>query len=110
MVLQAELSRILADDLHICPTQTSKTLAGHFAEGRREVDEVNAGEESGDVDELGHGLNIETSTATNLGMLVLLLLFLELLGKIVAYINPDSPLALHNLALLLRSVLKLRCG
>lgn len=66
VVLEAELPRILANHPDIGPTKPGKSLTGYFAERRRKVDKVYAGEELGDVDKLGHGLNVPSSPSANL--------------------------------------------
>lgn len=66
MILQSEGPRILAHYLHILPPQTCKSFPSYFAEGGREIDEVYAGEELGNIDELGHGLDIPACAATDL--------------------------------------------
>ena len=66
VVLETESARVLADDLDIGPAETLEAFAGDFAQGRREVDEVDAGEELGHGDELRHGLDVPASAAANL--------------------------------------------
>lgn len=66
VIFQAKLSGILADDLDIVPAQPCKALASDLAQRRGEIDQVDAGEEIGDVDEFGHCLDVETGAATDL--------------------------------------------
>lgn len=66
VVFEAEFASVLADDANVLPAKPLETLLCYLAEGRGEVDEVNAGEEGGDVDEMGHGLNVPASAASNL--------------------------------------------
>jgi hypothetical protein len=56
----------LAHDLYILPPKTFESLSSHFAEGRREIDQVNAREELGDIDEFGHCFDVPACATTNL--------------------------------------------
>jgi hypothetical protein len=67
MVLETERPGVLADNLDVLPAQAGEALSGDLAEGRGEVDEVDAGEELRDGDEFGHGLDVPAGTATDLG-------------------------------------------
>lgn len=66
MILQAELPRVLADDLDIGPAQPLEALTRNFAERGREVDKIHAGEELRDIDVFGHGLNVPSCATANL--------------------------------------------
>ena len=89
IVLEAELPGVLADHLDIGPAKPGKPLPGHFAERRREVNQIHAGEELGHVDELGHGLDVEACAAAHLrGMLGSLVERVWVDGK--AHVNPDA--------------------
>jgi hypothetical protein len=66
VVLEAEGAGVLADHLDVGPAKALEALAGDVAEGGREVDEVDAGEELGHRDELRHGLDVPSCTAANL--------------------------------------------
>jgi hypothetical protein len=66
MILKAEGSRILADNHHIFPPQTCKSLPSYFAEGWREVNKVNAREELRNRDKIRHRFDVPASTASNL--------------------------------------------
>jgi hypothetical protein len=70
VVLQAKLASILADNSNILPAKSLKSLPGNLAKRRREVDEVDAREEFGDVDVLLHGFNVPAGAAANLDELV----------------------------------------
>lgn len=49
---------ILADNAHVPPSKTFKALAGNFAEGGREINQVDLIEELVHWDESRHGLNV----------------------------------------------------
>lgn len=66
VVFEAEGTGILAHDLHVLPAQAGEPLPGDLAERGREVNEVDAGEEFGHRDELGHSLNVPASSSTDL--------------------------------------------
>ena len=66
IVLEAELSRILTDNLDVLPAQPLEALSRDVAEGGGEVDEVDTGEELGDADVGGHGFNVPSRATTNL--------------------------------------------
>ena len=66
VILKPELPRVLAHDLDVRPPELLEALPRNVAEGRREVDEVHAREERGDVDEAGHGLDVVARAAANL--------------------------------------------
>jgi hypothetical protein len=71
MILKPESSRVLAHDLDIFPSQSCKSLSRYFAEGRGEIDEVNAGEEFGNGHEFRHGFDVPACAATDLWMIKL---------------------------------------
>jgi hypothetical protein len=50
MILKAECPCVLAHNLHILPAKTFESFSSNLTEGRREVDQVHAGEELRDVD------------------------------------------------------------
>jgi hypothetical protein len=50
VIFKAECPCVLAHNLHILPAKTLESFPSHLAEGGREVDQVNAGEELRDVD------------------------------------------------------------
>lgn len=66
IILETELSRVLANDLDIIPAKALKALSGNITERRGEIDKVYAGEELGDIDEAGHGLNVPSRSSTDL--------------------------------------------
>ena len=66
VIFEPECPRVLADHLHIGPSQSCESFSGDLAEGGGEVDEVDAGEEFGHGDELGHGLDVPAGATTDL--------------------------------------------
>jgi hypothetical protein len=66
VVLKTELASVLTNDLDILPAKSFKSLSSHLAKRGGKVNEVYAREEGGHVDESGHGLNVEASSAANL--------------------------------------------
>lgn len=70
VVLEPELARVLAHDRDVLPPEPLEALPRDVAERGREVDEVHAREEVGDVDEAGHGLDVVARAAADLTVLV----------------------------------------
>lgn len=66
IVFESEFSRIFADDFYVLPSEPCEPLSSYATEGRGEIDQIDAGEELWDVDELGHGLDVPSRSATNL--------------------------------------------
>lgn len=66
VVFKAEFAGVLANDSDICPAEPLESLLRNLAQGGREVDEIDAGEEFRDVDMLGHGLDVPASAASDL--------------------------------------------
>lgn len=89
IILQAELSRVLANDLDIAPAKSFETLSSNLTERGGEVNKVDTGKELGDVDEGGHGLNVPARSSTDLRQSQLVTSDTVV---VQTYINPDAPL------------------
>jgi hypothetical protein len=66
VVLEPELAGVLADNRHVVPAQAPEALSRHLAQRRREVDQVDAGEEGLNGQEGVHGLDVISRAPTNL--------------------------------------------
>ena len=69
IVFQSKPASIFTDNGDIIPAKSLKSLPCYFTQGRRKVDEIDTGEEFGDIDKLGHGLNVPAGAAANLPLI-----------------------------------------
>ena len=66
IIFEAELPSVLTNNLDVLPAEPFEAFPRDFAERGREIDDVDAREELGDVDEARHGLNVVARATTNL--------------------------------------------